>query len=181
MAGLNVTHQAIFGRSHLERLQAHRCGDQALCDTLESVVTFFADTYKSEFGFTSGPPVHDVLAVAYVVAPELFNCPTTGAPPKRYQVQVETQAQSLAMGSTVIDFYAKTCQRPEEEWWGRGGRNAIVLEHLDVSARLDEREAPTDKMSHLFRSRNSGTCSSHASSGVLNSESSWACLRSLNR
>lgn len=146
MAGLNVTHQAIFRRSHLERLLNPSPGeaeqaDHALNKTLASIMTFFAGTYATEFGFLDGPPVHDVLAVAYVVDPTLFYSKKTGQPPRRYEVQIETNEHSLAMGATVIDFYKKKWERgEEEEWWGRGGRNAVVLEEVDVSTGVRVRE-----------------------------------------
>ncbi len=39
---------------------------------MSSTLTFFAKTYASEFGFTRGPPVHDMLAIAYIIDPTLF-------------------------------------------------------------------------------------------------------------
>lgn len=37
-----------------------------------SVISFFAGTYKSTFGFDQGPPLHDALTITYVSHPELF-------------------------------------------------------------------------------------------------------------
>ncbi|PWZ01020.1 nucleoside hydrolase [Testicularia cyperi] len=121
MAGLNVTHQAIFTAELHDRLLSRRSGgahtssssrrqsrilpgpaatEASAASTspnspiaspgghtsellsvsgpsdlkrmLSSTLTFFAKTYASEFGFTRGPPVHDVLAIAYIVDPTLF-------------------------------------------------------------------------------------------------------------
>lgn len=99
-------------------------------------MTFFAETYKSEFGFLDGPPIHDVLAVAYALDETLFygrdeKGRRTVRPPRR-NVQVETNAGSLALGATVFDEYAKGVDRPDPQWWGRGGNNVLVLEDLDV-------------------------------------------------
>ena len=78
------------------------------------------DQYKSERE-PSGPPVHDVCAVAWVAAPELF-----GLVPAR--VQVETAGQ-LTSGMTVIDF-------EEPALGGQGvhaeGGNARVAMSIDV-------------------------------------------------
>jgi purine nucleosidase len=71
------------------------------------------DQYKS-VSEPSGPPVHDVCAVAWVAAPELF-----GLVPAR--VQVETAGQ-LTSGMTVIDFEAA----------GSGTGNARVAMSIDV-------------------------------------------------
>ncbi|KDN46263.1 nucleoside hydrolase [Tilletiaria anomala UBC 951] len=51
---------------------------------VSSAMTFFASTYAHEFGFVHGPPIHDMLVVAYVIEPRLFyTCspPTTGMGP----------------------------------------------------------------------------------------------------
>ncbi|SPO24902.1 related to nucleoside hydrolase [Ustilago trichophora] len=111
MAGLNVTHQAIFtaelhdrllsgkARSPSSRRQSRaafspisptqspaaspitttsdlssvpQAGPSDLKRMLSSTLTFFAKTYASEFGFTRGPPVHDMLAIAYIIDPTLF-------------------------------------------------------------------------------------------------------------
>lgn len=37
------------------------------------ILTFFAKTYADVFGLTEGPPLHDPLAVAMVVFPDLFD------------------------------------------------------------------------------------------------------------
>ncbi len=181
---------------------------------LSSTLTFFASTYAHEFGFVHGPPVHDMLVIAYVVEPRLFyshhrsgtttgmgpgaaamharieaerearraarrrsKLPPTGQqqqdgamtsslgdahsvssghnagagatgsagrafPPRRYRVQVECNDHSLALGATVVDFYDQWEPDPHadpagagagtgEGPWGRGGKNAVVLEELD--------------------------------------------------
>ena len=111
MAGLNVTHQAIFTAELHDRLLSGRArsassrrqsraalspispgpspgaspvapvtelslttqtGPSDLKRMLSSTLTFFAKTYASEFGFTRGPPVHDMLAIAYIIDPTLF-------------------------------------------------------------------------------------------------------------
>ncbi|ETS61163.1 hypothetical protein PaG_05119 [Moesziomyces aphidis] len=112
MAGLNVTHQAIFTAELHDRLLSGRVrspasrrqsrialspvspshspvaspvapaaemttqsasGPSDLKRMLSSTLTFFAKTYASEFGFTRGPPVHDMLAIAYIIDPTLFH------------------------------------------------------------------------------------------------------------
>lgn len=111
MAGLNVTHQAIFTAELHDRLvsggaqsassrrhskaalspisptqspaaspfappselsSSAQSGPSDLKRMLSSTLTFFAKTYASEFGFNRSPPVHDMLAIAYIIDPTLF-------------------------------------------------------------------------------------------------------------
>ncbi|KAK0526038.1 Uridine nucleosidase 1 [Tilletia horrida] len=79
MAGLNVTHTAIFTRDlHARLLKGTNMapipagGPSPVRVTLSSILTFFASTYASEFGFVLGPPVHDSLALMYIIEPQLF-------------------------------------------------------------------------------------------------------------
>lgn len=77
---LDVTHQAcatkeirdslLYGRNarvHVENSQPTR-----LRRMFNELLMFFADTYESVFGLTEGPPLHDPLAVAVILA-ELTN------------------------------------------------------------------------------------------------------------
>ena len=123
MAGLNVTHQAIFTPELHDTLLGHAAEREPtqLQRMLSSMLTFFAKTYATEFGFSNGPPVHDMLAVAYIADPSLF------PQRKRYRVDVEC-APGLACGATVVDFWSDNVQH---NGWGRGGRNVEVLEQLD--------------------------------------------------
>lgn len=170
MAGLDVTHQAIFTPSlHAKLLhgsqynpkitydqqmieQAHRQSSR-IRRMVSSAMTFFAGTYAGVFGFVYGPPVHDMLCVAYVLDPSLFfslqprnNAPLAmGAddearivkpdrvPCSRFRVEIDTST-GLAAGTTVVDFYDQ--RDVEHQGWSKGGRNAIVLEYVDVSACL---------------------------------------------
>ena len=76
------------------------------------------DQYKSVSG-PSGPPVHDVCAVAWVAQPGLF-----GLVPAR--VQVETAGQ-LTSGMTVTDFTASGVGEAD-------GGNAQVAMSIDVDS-----------------------------------------------
>lgn len=140
-------------QSNLEATQDFR-------KTISSILTFFAQTYATEFGFTDGPPVHDVLAVAYVVDPTLFwtsesdasdesRMRSTTVRPPRYNVQVECGENSLALGATVVDIYAKRehDQHPDS-FWGRGGRNVEVLNTVDVSHRHTKQGCGADVRTH---------------------------------
>jgi inosine-uridine nucleoside N-ribohydrolase len=85
---------------------------------VEALLLFFAATYKSVFGFDD-PPLHDPVAVAYVVNPSLFKT-------RHMRVDIEVGSQ-LSAGQTVHDV------------WGQTGRakNCVVAESVDVSAFWD--------------------------------------------
>lgn len=81
---LNVTHQAIFHidahrflldpsrEPHTLRAQPLPAAQTPLRQTLSTLFSFFAQTYKEVFKFEEGPPVHDALVVAYVAKPHAF-------------------------------------------------------------------------------------------------------------
>jgi len=133
MIPINVTHTAIVTKEIHARLlspdsqsetEVHPKASSNLRHTLSTLISFFAEAYKSTFGFNDGPPLHDALTIAYVSHPELFK--TT-----RHRVDIElTGAHS--MGETVVDVWKyKAC----DDSWGRNGRNCLVAESLDVCNR----------------------------------------------
>ncbi|KWU42102.1 uridine nucleosidase [Rhodotorula sp. JG-1b] len=151
---LNITHTAIF-RSHDNEtllragtpnadklvnetpatassssspLKAHT----PLRHTLHTLLNFFAATYKHVFSFNEGPPVHDALCIAYLARPDIFHA-------KRYRVDVELEG-AYTQGTTVVDLYDYRKDElkdfiadPESRSsWGKFGKNALLLEELDV-------------------------------------------------
>ncbi|KAJ8086950.1 Uridine nucleosidase 1 [Marasmius tenuissimus] len=122
MIPLNVTHTAIVTKEIREKLLATNSKTTPLRHTLSTLINFFAESYKSTFGFVDGPPLHDALTVAYVADPQLFKA-------KRYRVDVEL-APSHTIGETVVDIW--DYQKASDDTWGPGGKNCIVTESLDV-------------------------------------------------
>ena len=92
MVPLEVTHTAIFNSQVQARVEAMGSN---LARMVVELMTFFSATYKSEFGFMDGPPVHDACAVAYVIDPSLFEAPL-------WHVDVVT-GEHLCAGQTVCD------------------------------------------------------------------------------
>ena len=102
MSGLDVTHQAGAGPEERERLRrAGRVGG-VVADFLD----FFAAAYERTFGFDY-PPLHDPVAVAAVLEPELLQ-----TRPMRVDVECESD---LTRGETVCDFYGVTGKKPNAE------------------------------------------------------------------
>lgn len=78
------------------------------------LLSFFASTYRSEFGFRGGPPLHDPCAVAYVIDPSLFEV-------DYMNVEIET-GSPLTPGQTVCDVWCSS-GRPQ---------NVFVCRQIDV-------------------------------------------------
>lgn len=90
MIGLDVTHQALFGPAHAERLRlAGRCGK-----AVAEMADFFLEFHRQRYRF-DGAPIHDAMAVAHVIDPtlvETLNC----------NVEIETRSEHCD-GRTVVD------------------------------------------------------------------------------
>ncbi|KAI0092197.1 Inosine/uridine-preferring nucleoside hydrolase domain-containing protein [Irpex rosettiformis] len=132
MIPLNVTHTAILTREiHRKLLSPESPPTETnsplpaavtpLRHMLSTLVSFFAESYESTFGFTRGPPIHDALTVAYIFNPQLFGA-------RRFRVDIELGGAHTA-GETVVDIWNyKGC----DDTWGRDGKNCIVTESLNV-------------------------------------------------
>lgn len=97
---LNVTHTALVTPTVIERIKSF---NTKFSELIVDLLLFFASTYKTVFDFEF-PPLHDPLAVAYVLNPEIF---TT----KLMNVEIETNSK-YCDGCTVCDFYGTT-ERPK--------------------------------------------------------------------
>ena len=69
MAGLNLTHQALVLPSDVERLRelGNRAGE-----IFADLMTFFGRHHRERYGW-DGPPIHDAVAVAWLVRPDLVD------------------------------------------------------------------------------------------------------------
>ena len=94
MVPLEVTHTALVTPEVLRDIRG--LGDGAFPVLVEQLLVFFRDTYKRVFGFAH-PPLHDPCAVAWVIAPHLFDT-------ELMRVDVEC-GSSLTAGQTVCDVW----------------------------------------------------------------------------
>jgi inosine-uridine nucleoside N-ribohydrolase len=102
MTGLDVTHQAGAGPEVRERLRVTGKVGHVVAGFLD----FFASTYERVFGFDD-PPLHDPVAVAAVLEPDLLK-----TRPMRVDIECESD---LTRGETVCDFYGVTGRAPNAE------------------------------------------------------------------
>ncbi|WP_102127731.1 nucleoside hydrolase [Deinococcus planocerae] len=103
MFGLNVTMQVIATPDRLDALRA--LGNRAGAVSAE-LLTFYAGVYRERYGL-SGGALHDPVAVAAVLRPDLFKM-------QPMSVQVELQ-EGLNFGRTVCDLFGVTRQPANAE------------------------------------------------------------------
>lgn len=118
MVPLEVTHTVLVTPGVLDRVGTASPFRQLM----SSLLTFFAESYSKVFGFRD-PPLHDPVAVAYVVAPHLFQT-------RRLRVDVEC-ASPLSFGQTVCDVWAQSGNAP----------NCTVATAVDVEGFWDLQHA----------------------------------------
>jgi inosine-uridine nucleoside N-ribohydrolase len=99
MIGLDVTHKAILGATVAERLRASgRVGAFAA-----ELNEFFTRYHRKTYGW-DGAPIHDAVAVAHVISPELVET-------RFRNVEVELGSE-LNRGRTVVDLWNRTDRPP---------------------------------------------------------------------
>jgi inosine-uridine nucleoside N-ribohydrolase len=99
MIGLDTTHRALMTREHAERLR----GQGRVGRVVAELYDFFSIFHRETYG-TAESPIHDALAVAQVIRPELVGT-------RRRHVAVETQSE-LCRGRTVVDLWRRTQHEP---------------------------------------------------------------------
>jgi len=96
MAGLDVTHKAMIMKEEVEILRdLNTKVGIFVAELLDFFVKFHDEVWK-----LPGCPLHDPCAVAYLIAPEIFES-------EQYAVAIETQGE-FTTGMTVVDFNRQT-------------------------------------------------------------------------
>jgi inosine-uridine nucleoside N-ribohydrolase len=114
MVGLDVTHRALVSGAHAEQLRgAGRIG-RFVAELLDFYGVFHREVYRFD-----GSPVHDAVAVAQVIRPDLLEL-------ERHNVRVDCESE-LCRGRTVVDVWRRTGLEP----------NANVAVGIDSEAFLD--------------------------------------------
>ena len=99
MIGLDVTHKALLGPAVEQRLRsAGRVGG-----FVADLNVFFTRYHRETYGW-DGAPIHDAVAVAHVVRPDLVET-------RHRNVQVELESE-LCRGRTVVDLWQRTDEPP---------------------------------------------------------------------
>ncbi len=100
MVGLDVTNRAIFSFDDIEKITRM---EGRVSKVVGPLLKFFAQANMDIFGL-QGAPLHDALAVAAVIEPDII---TT----KHLYVAVETRGD-LTRGMTLVDYYGVLKQEP---------------------------------------------------------------------
>jgi inosine-uridine nucleoside N-ribohydrolase len=99
MVGLDVTHQALLGPEEESRLRATgRIGT-----FVAELNVFFSRYHRETYGW-DGAPIHDAVALAYVIRPKLLET-------RHRNVEVEVESE-LCRGRTVVDLWHRTDRPP---------------------------------------------------------------------
>jgi inosine-uridine nucleoside N-ribohydrolase len=114
MIGLDVTHRALVTPPIVERIQRTGAVGEVVAELVEFYKRYHAETYGWE-----GPPVHDAVAVARVLRPELIET-------RRCNVEIELESE-LCRGRTVVDRWSRTDRHA----------NADVAVEIDVDGFFD--------------------------------------------
>eukprot|EP01132_Coremiostelium_polycephalum_P000962 gene962-1225_t len=94
MVPLEVSHKALVTPQIIQRIK--NIGITPYTDTVCDLLHFFTKSYKALFDMDD-PPLHDPLAVAYVIDPTIFKT-------KLLRVEIETTS-TLCYGQTVCDVW----------------------------------------------------------------------------
>jgi purine nucleosidase/pyrimidine-specific ribonucleoside hydrolase len=99
MVGLDVTHQALLTDEHARKLRANGRIGGVVADLLDFYSSFHREVY--DFG---GSPIHDAVAVAEVIRPELLEL-------RDLNVEIDCESM-LCRGRTVVDVWKRTAREP---------------------------------------------------------------------
>ena len=97
MIGLDITHRALFTTAHIGRL-AGRVGEM-----VTELLRFYDKFHRDVYGF-DGSPIHDAVAVAHVLRPELVET-------LHRNVEIDVESE-LCRGRTVVDLWQRTDRQP---------------------------------------------------------------------
>ena len=112
MVGLDVTHKALFTQAHVGRLTG-RVGQM-----VTELLGFYDRFHREVYGF-DGSPIHDAVAVAQAMRPDLVETLF-----RNVEIDVESE---LCRGRTVVDLWRRTEREP----------NAQVGVDIDADAFLE--------------------------------------------
>ena len=109
MVGLDVTHQALLTDEHAAGLRENGRVGSVVADLLDFYGTFHKQVYDFE-----GSPIHDAVAVAQVIQPDLLEL-------RELNVEIDRESE-LCRGRTVVDV------------WNRTGREANARVAVGIDA-----------------------------------------------
>ena len=133
MVGLDVTHQALLTDADAERLRENGRVGRVVADLLDFYGVFHKQVYDFE-----GSPIHDAVAVAQVIRPDLLEL-------RELNVEIDRESE-FSRGRTVVDLLKRTGREPNARvavGIDAAGFIELLLERLgrldDVAGTVPER------------------------------------------
>jgi purine nucleosidase len=117
MVGLDVTHKALFTRTHEQHLEG-RVGE-----LVRALLEVYGEFHRRQYGW-EGSPIHDAVAVAHVARPDLLETFDRG-------VKIDTGPE-LSRGRTHVDVWGRTA-------WERNAHVAVDIRAADFLDLLVQR------------------------------------------
>jgi inosine-uridine nucleoside N-ribohydrolase len=102
MVGLDVTHKALMTPAHADELRGAGRAGKLVAELFDFYHGYHRRTYD-----LPGSPIHDALALAYVVDPSLLEL-------RHRHVAVDCESQ-LCRGRTVVDLWERTGNAPNAQ------------------------------------------------------------------
>jgi len=96
MVGLDVTHKALVKSDQLR-------GAGRIGEVVAELLEFYGGFHRSVYGW-DGSPIHDAVAVAHVIDPDLLEV-------ERLNVRIDAESE-LCRGRTVVDLWRRTGLEP---------------------------------------------------------------------
>jgi inosine-uridine nucleoside N-ribohydrolase len=103
MVGLDVTNKALLSFQDIDEMDSWK---GKVSRVVAPLLRFFAQANRDIFGFP-GAPIHDALAVAHLVRPEVIKT-------QRLNVEIEIHGE-YTRGRTVVDVYGISRRKPNAE------------------------------------------------------------------
>jgi purine nucleosidase len=97
MIGLDITHKALFTAAHVERLEG-RVGKM-----VSELLSFYGEFHRRVYKF-DGSPIHDAVAVAQVMRPDLIDI-------EHLNTEIDVESE-LCRGRTVVDVWRRSGREP---------------------------------------------------------------------
>ena len=131
MSGLDVTHKAYITREEMAKLRtlgtpfAEKAADMMKFYTFtQSQTPFYAPNFEEQIR------VHDVCAVAAIVAPELFKG-------DNYYVEIELEGR-YTTGTTIVDYTHKTGKKPNAKVLHSVNREGYIKLFFDACTTIGQ-------------------------------------------
>ena len=97
MIGLDVTHEALFTPAHVSRLEGE------VGKMVSELMRFYGEFHRTVYNF-DGSPIHDAVAVAHVLRPDLVRT-------EHLNTEIDVESE-LCRGRTVVDVWRRSGREP---------------------------------------------------------------------